>query len=221
MATPLSLRKQIAGLALLAKGDLDELFRRVSDARSPELREALLDVLPSLVDTYGAAAATLAADWYDELRDEAAARGRFSAIPVEIEDTNVAALVGWAMDQARSDDAFRTMIDGGMQRRIANASRVTVTRSSLADPQSVGWKRIGVGSCAFCNMLISRDQLYTEATADFASHDHCNCQAYPLINGAEPVDVKKYVKSSRYIEDDEQRAKANAKLRAYIEARGY
>ncbi len=197
--------------ALLAKGDLDELFRRVSDADSPALREALLDVLPSIVETYGAAAATLAADWYDELREEAAARGRFSAIPAEIEDTKVAALVGWATDQARSDEAFRMMIDGGMQRRIANASRVTVSRSSLADPQAAGWKRIGVGSCSFCNMLINRDELYTEATADFASHDHCNCQAYPLIKGAEPIDVKDYVKSGRNITDADR-----ARVREYL-----
>ena len=157
MATPLSLRKQIAHLALLAKGDLDDLFRRVSDARSPELREALMDLLPAMVDTYGSAAAAIAADWYDELRDEASARGRFSAIPADLGDTAVQGLIGWAMDTAKSDDAFQMMIDGGMQKRIANASRQTVMRSSVADPDSAGWKRIGVGSCAFCVMLINRD----------------------------------------------------------------
>jgi hypothetical protein len=216
VATPLSLRKQIAHLTLLAKGDLDELFRRVSDARSPELRAALMDVLPSLVETYGAAASSVAADWYDELRAEAAARGRFSAIPADLGDTRVGGLIGWAMEQAKSDDAFQQMIAGGMQKRIANASRSTVARSSYADPQSVGWKRIGVGECGFCAMLIDRDQLYSEATADFASHEHCNCQAYPLIKGAEPIDVKKYVKSSRYIEDDALRAKEQARVKEWI-----
>lgn len=216
MPTPLSLRKQIAHLTLLAKGDLDELFRRVSDARSPQLRAALMDVLPSMIDTYGSAAASLAADWYDELRDEATARGRFSAIPADLGDTKVDGLIGWAMDTAKSDDAFQMMIDGGMQKRIANASRQTVMQSAVADPSSVGWKRIGVGSCAFCVMLIDRDELYSEASADFASHEHCNCQAYPLIKGAEPVDVKKYVKSSRYIEDDALRAKQQARVKEWI-----
>lgn len=216
MATPLSLRKQIAHLALLAKGDLDELFRRVSDARSPELREALLDVLPAMVETYGSAASAIAADWYDELRDEAAARSRFSAIPVDLGDTKVEGLIGWAMDTAKSDDAFQMMIDGGMQKRIANASRQTVMKSSVADPSAAGWKRIGTGSCSFCVMIINRDELYSEATADFASHEHCNCQAYPLIKGAEPIDVKKYVQSSRYIQDDALRAKEQARVHEWI-----
>lgn len=216
MATPTSLRKQIANLARLAGGDLDELFRRVSDARSPQLRAALLDVLPSLVETYGSAAAALAADWYDELRDEAAATGRFSAIPAQMRDTKVEGLIGWAMETSNNDDGFKMMIEGGMQKRIANASRVTVMQSSVADPQTVGWKRIGVGSCGFCAMLIDRDELYSEASADFASHERCNCQAYPLIKGAEPIDVKDYIKSSRFIEDDALRAKEHARVREWI-----
>lgn len=211
MATPTSLRKQIAELVRLAGGDLNELFRQVSDARSPQLREALLDVLPVLTETYGSAAASVAADWYDELRTEASATGRFSAIPAELGDTKVEGLVGWAMQTARNDYAFKMMIAGGMQKRIANASRITVMQSAIADPKSAGWKRIGVGSCAFCAMLIDRDQLYSEATADFASHDHCNCQAYPLIKGAEPIDVKDYVKSRRNITDADR-----ARVREYI-----
>lgn len=216
MATPNSLRKQIAALTRLAKGDLDDLFRRVSDSKSPELRSALLDVLPELVATYGSASASLAADWYDELRDEAAARGRFSAIPAELGDTKTEGLVGWAMEKSKDGSSFESLIAGGLQERIANASRLTVARSSYEDPQSVGWKRVGGGGCDFCLMLIDRDELYSEATADFASHNNCNCSAYPLIRGAEPIDVKDYIKSERYIEDDIERAKKNASVREWI-----
>lgn len=216
MATPTSLRNQIAQLVRLAKGDLDDLFRRVSDARSPELREALLDVLPELVATYGTASAALAADWYDELRDEAAASGRFSAVPADLGDSKTEGLVGWAMTTAVDDAGFKALILGGLQKRIANASRHTVMRNSVSDPQSAGWKRIGNGACDFCLMLIARDELYSEATADFASHEDCNCSAYPLIKGAEPIDVKDYVRSSRYIEDDIERARKNDAVRKWI-----
>lgn len=216
MTTPNRLRRSIADLVRLAENDLNVLFRQIGDARSKALREALMDVLPALVETYGAAAAAVAADWYDELRLEAAATGRFSAIPAEIPRAGESSLIGWAMDTAKDDAAFKSLIMGGLQRRIANGSRGTITRSSYADPQSAGWKRIGSGACPFCRMLIERDQLYSEASADFASHDHCNCQAYPLIKGAEPIDVKDYVKSSRYTEDDEQRAKENAYVRQWL-----
>jgi hypothetical protein len=159
--------------------------------------EALRDVLPALIDTYGLAASVAAAEWYDSLREKADVKGRFTANPVQIDDTGAHALIGWASSTATDDAAFKSLVEGGMQRRIANHSRSTVTQASVADPASVGWKRIGAGSCEFCQMLIAREQTYTEATADFASHDHCNCQAYPLIKGAEPIDVKKYVQSTR------------------------
>lgn len=211
MATPDQLRRRVAELVRLARGDLDALFRQVSDARSKELRDALMDMLPSLVETYGSAAAAVAADWYDELREEAGATGRFTAIPAEIPDAGASGLIGYAMETANNDDSFRSLVGGGLQRRIANGSRATVTRSSVADPKSVGWKRVGAGACAFCRMLIQRDQLYSEATADFASHDDCNCQAYPLIQGAEPIDVKDYVKSTRNISDADR-----ARVREWI-----
>lgn len=202
------LRRAVAGLSSLAQRDLAELWRRVSTAA--QAREALEDILPALVETYGAAAATLAADWYDDQRDKYGA-GRFTAIPAEIRDPGASALIGWATTTATSDDAFRALIEGGLQKRIANASRQTVIGSAIADPSAVGWKRIGAGACAFCRMLIQRDQLYTEATADFASHDHCNCQAYPLIKGAEPIDVREYVKSERNLTDADR-----ARVRKWI-----
>lgn len=211
MATPQQLRNAVANLARLAQRDLDALFRQVGDARSKQLRDALMDILPTLVETYGEAAATVAADWYDELRVEAGATGRFTAIPAEIPGAGESGLIGWAMDAATDDAAFKSLIAGGLQKRIANGSRLTVARSSVADPQASGWKRIGSGSCAFCRMLIERDQLYSAATADFASHDHCNCQAYPLIKGAEPIDVKDYVQTKRNITDADR-----ARVRDYI-----
>lgn len=217
MATPNDLRRRVAELVRLAQGDLDALMRQVGQANSKELRDTLMDVLPSLVETYGSAAATVAADWYDELRDEASATGRFTAIPAEIPDAGTHALIGWAAQTATDDASFRSLLGGGMQRRIANGARGTITRSSVADPRSAGWKRIGSGACTFCRMLIQRDQLYSEATADFAAHDDCNCQAYPLIEGAEPIDVKDYVKSRRYTEDDEKRATENARVREWME----
>lgn len=175
-----------------------------------------MDVLPNLVSLYGSAAATLGADWYDELRDEAGARGRFRAIPAELPDRDrTDALARWGVTplfKAAPDfGSALTLVQGGTQRIIANASRQSVTRSATADPSSAGWKRIGGGECAFCSMLISRDQLYSEATADFASHDHCKCSAYPLIKGAEPIKVKDYVQTTRNITSADR-----ARVREYI-----
>lgn len=175
MATPTQLRSQIRGLTRLAQADLDGLLRRsVSES-------SLTASLGPLVATYGAAAATVAADWYDDFRNTEGAVGRFRAIPADIPDSGEKALVGWAFSEASDEAAFKVLIAGGVQRRIVNFSRLTVMGSSLEDPQARGWERVGVGECDFCQVLIGRGAVYSEATADFESHDHCHCAAVPAF----------------------------------------
>ena len=58
---------------------------------------------------------------------------------------------------------------------------MAATVSSTTDPKARGWQRVGVGECDFCSMLIGRGAVYSEATADFLSHDHCHCYAEPAF----------------------------------------
>lgn len=177
MPTPTALRSGLTGLSTLAASDLEALWRQVE---APEQAEAALrDTLPLMINGYGAAAATLAADWYDETRDEVEARGRFRAIPAAVPEVGAQALVGWAIETSQDFDGFRGLIAGGMQRRIANFSRLTVAGSSVADPAARGWERTGLGECEFCSMLINRGAVYSEASADFQAHDNCHCVAVP------------------------------------------
>lgn len=209
MALPgLDLRDGVDGLVGYANRDLAALWTQVKDAA--EAHTALNDILPALIATYGAAAATLAADWYDELRDKVGVAGRFRAIPANIPDSGAHALVGWALTEAKDYQSFQSLIEGGMQRRIANFSRGTVTSSAIADPKATGWQRTGSGECSFCSMLIARGAVYTEATADFASHDHCHCSAVPEFVG-QPRPVKPYTPSSRNISDADR-----ARVRDYL-----
>lgn len=215
----ISLRNETDALVRLADRDLSRLWRLVADGA--DAREALHDLLPAIVSEYGAAGGAVAAEWYDQQREKVDARGRFAAIPVEPDDRGAHALAGWALAEANNDDALKALVLGGVQRRIADHVRYTIADSAVADPGADGWQRVGDGSsCAFCRMLIHRGAVYTEAGADFASHDHCGCSATPAWTD-EPRPVKPYQRSARYIEDDAKRAKANAKLRAYIEERGY
>lgn len=178
----LQLRSAVAGLATLANGDLNGLWRAVSTA--VQARDALRDVLPALVDKYGAASATIAAEWYDDLRAKKGVRGRFTAIPADLGSAGADALAGWGVGPlfAAEPDwtAAQALIAGGLQRRIANYSRATITGSAIADPKARGWQRVGDGaSCEFCSMLLSRGSVYSEATASFEAHDHCGCGAEP------------------------------------------
>lgn len=194
MATAAQLRKRQEALARLAANDMAALWRQVSNA--VEARIALQDVLPALLETYGGAAASVAADWYDEAREAAQIGGAFTAIPASIEEQAPEALALWASEHGTDLDSIRKLVDGGVQRRIANWSRETVMGSALADPRADGWQRTGAGSCTFCNMLIGRGAIYSESSADFASHDHCNCTAVPAFTG-EPRPVKEYTVGPR------------------------
>lgn len=182
MATINQYRLEVAHLARLAESDLAALWRQVSNADIS--RERLARILPELVSVYGSAAGALAADWYDEARDEAGVRGRFTAIVADLPDVGrTDALAGWAVGplfrSSPDNDAALRMAQGGLQRIVADAGRDTIAGSSVADPHARGWQRTGTGECDFCQMLIDRGAVYTEATADFLSHDRCNCAAEP------------------------------------------
>lgn len=212
MATPTELRVAITDLATLADRDLAVLWRQVSTA--DDARDALMDVLPDLVHTYSLASATISADWYDDLRDMVEARGRFRAIPTDPQDLGADSLARWGVAPLYAAEPdwsrARTLVKGGMQLRIANASRYTVAGSSLADPAADGWMRQGSGGCAFCSMLIGRGAVYSEASADFGAHDHCRCSAVPAFKGS-PRPVKPYTPSARKASDADR-----ARVRGWI-----
>lgn len=178
MSAPTQLRSGVNQLVRYADRDLSALWRGVADV--PQARTALMDVLPALIETYGSAASALAATWYDDLRETSGIARAFQAIPVEASERGAQALAGWATSTATDVPSLQSLILGGVQRRIADHSRLTVMTSSVQDPVARGWRRVGDGSsCDFCSMLLDRGSVYSEETADFKSHDSCGCGAEP------------------------------------------
>jgi len=179
MSTSLKLRSAVTTLEREARRDLSLLWRRMDSAAMAG--EALNDLLPAIVDTYGLAASAAAAQYYDDARDRAGARRRFTAEPVVIRETGSRALVGYALNTARTDAAFKVLIEGGLQRRIANFARLTVTSSSIADPGATGWVRVGVGECEWCQQYLD-GEVRTVEGYDFDAHDWCKCEAEPVFD---------------------------------------
>lgn len=212
----------MADLNVLASRDLGGIFRSLQAGDSAA--EALHDILPGLIERYGQATAAIAADWYDDLRDSLGVGGRFVAIPVDYRDTGAHALAGWALDTAHNDESLMALLEGGIQRRVVNFGRFTITESAYRDPHADGWMRLGVGNnCPFCDVLISRGAVYSESTVTFASHDHCNCIAVPAFRGKpRPVELddegrRIHFSSRRDRTDDVQRERSNAGIRAWVE----
>ena len=190
----------LARVSDLARDDLRQVLevvrREQMDPR--QARRFLESVIPELGTKYEAAASTVAADLYAAQRAE---RGLSAVLPFEVQHATPATagrwekLVGWSLGPAfdRLDwDAAFTLLEGGLQRTVADAHRRTTMRAAVDDPASKGWARVGRGSatCDFCRMLISRGDVYREQTVKFKSHDHCHCAAESRWETRETAEMK-------------------------------
>lgn len=172
----LGLRSETDALVRVARRDLSAMWREVRSGASAKV--VLNDVLPAIVTEYGLMGAAMAADWYDEQRDEAGARRRFTAEPLDADDRGVSGLIGFALTTATDDDSLEELILGGTQRRIADHVRLTVTSNSVRDPGARGWIRVGKDECDWCEQYIDGETRMVEGY-DFPAHDNCRCSVEP------------------------------------------
>lgn len=194
--------KSQAQIVTLANRELRAFWNALDKSNPVVVKEAVSAFMVDLIESYGSIASTVAADYYDDLRGRAGARGKYNASAPDLDIAEqVVKSSDWAVQPMFGDtpdhDAALSRLSGTAQRNIQQWGRNTLTSNSIADPSADGWQREGSGlNCVFCAMLIDRGAVYTEASADFASHDHCNCQATPAFTG-EPRPVKAYTQSQR------------------------
>lgn len=195
--TTQSLSSVLQTLSAAGLADLNQLW-----GLSPtELAVALFDLLPGLVDTWGEAAASAAADWYDQLRETADVSGKFTAIVEPLGDLGAYSLAGWAAEPLNLPEpdllSAKSRIEDGFQKRLVNSANLTVTGSAAEDPNAKGYmRRTRPGACKFCVMVASRDAVYTRKSATFACHGHCYCEAVPAWGG-QALPVGPYKPSDR------------------------
>lgn len=196
-------------LVTLALADLDAFWRTLDTSDLAATQRAILSFLPGLVQEYGEIGASLAADFYEELRDGSPdVRRLYSAIVsadvVPIEQAQVSArwALGslWKPTGTPEESAAATLENlSGITNRLALVpARDTVRLNTVSDTESIGWRRVSQGAtCKFCLMLVGRGNVYSPDTARFAAHDHCDCIAEPAWGGGEPATVDQYMASKR------------------------
>lgn len=209
MSTPAERNLALNGLTDAMKRDFTRIWMRLDLSNPDVLRDPLAEVLASIADKYGTAAAALAADFYDDMRESVVKTGsRFTPILAELPDAaRFESLSGWGIGPlfgANPDPAMalRNLV-GGLQYDVTNAYMGTIAQSSIADPAADGWQRVAdAGACKFCRMLEGRGSVYSEAGVLFGAHDHCGCSGEPAWKG-EPRPVKPYkVSQSRTIDPE-------------------
>lgn len=179
-----TLRSIQAGISTLVRRDLAEFFRSLNLSSPERARDALLGYIPGLVETYGAGAASVAADWYDEVRSQLGVRSRFRAeVQAPVGPERVERMLRFAARHLFTDapDLMLPAIDGATSRYVLEPARMTVAVSAEKDPASQGWeRRARAEACDFCQMLAGRGAAYAHrGSAHFDAHDDCNCVAVP------------------------------------------
>ncbi|MCX4849845.1 hypothetical protein [Streptomyces sp. NBC_00893] len=158
----------------------------------------------ALVDQYGSASASLAADYYEAERVAAAVTGRFTVPLLDPPpDEQVDNSLRWATkdiwerdpeDPATTDaqreplevrlDQAEKKAEAVTQKLVADQGRGTVQEAVRRDRQATAWARAAsLGACAFCKLLATRGALYKQDTADFRAHDGCHCGVVPVFKG--------------------------------------
>ena len=172
---------------------------------TPEARRAdLLDAVPAIIGHYSDGSSALAADFYDDERERAAARGRYTAAPVVADRVvKIRRGIAWSTEPL-FDDALNATVESRLaevvQFETARPYRDTITTNRQRDPEAVGWRRVTSGGCKFCLMLADKGAIFREDTARFASHPNCHCGAQPVFRSndtGETASVMQYVASSR------------------------
>lgn len=195
-------------LAELAFADLRAFWNSLDHSDALAVRRAVEAFLPDLVQTYGEIGASLAADFYEEIRDGAPEVKRVytPTMPDNVVPIRQAQASGrWAIGSLFGADpdpvAALTNLSGVTRRLVLKPARDTVRMNVSLDPDAVGWRRVGDGdSCGFCRMLIGRGEVYSAETARFGAHDDCGCLAEPAWGG-EPVRVEQYLATKRTLTD--------------------
>ncbi len=191
-----------------------------------QFRNSLIVQTNLVVSQFGDVAASLAAEWYDDIRVSEGVVGSFRATPqaspygADAVDGMVRRAVGPMFDEVQDLAAVMRTVSQNAGKYVLGASRETVRRNSFIDPRGTGFQRVArPGACDFCIMLVGRGAVYKRETAFFASHGDCNCAAVPSWDPDAPeVDVELYEASRRTTDmSDAERSRHNSAIRDYME----
>jgi hypothetical protein len=183
-AAPRRLRAAQRGLTQLLLRDMRKLRRLIVSSRLEESLPDWMVAVEALVNEYGRTSATVAADFYEARRADAAVPGEFGArTPDPPPPEQVKASLRWATkDVWARDEAVATQVqlrplgdrlavaevkaEQVTQRLVADQGRETIRQAVREDRQAVGFARAAaLGACAFCRLMASRGMVYKTAGA--------------------------------------------------------
>ena len=175
----------ISALTDIVQREVSRLVTSLEGGSPALVREALRDLVPSVVNRYGDAAAALAMDYFEMAREAAEVPGMFIPMPASAPprarlDESIRWAVGALVGDDPSFDALGGRLGGSVSRAVIDVATETITGATVKDKRANGWSRIvEPNGCKFCRMLADRGAVYSGESVRFASHDNCRCSAAP------------------------------------------
>lgn len=183
-------------------------FVATLDLNDPEAaRDALLAFVPVLVAEYGEMAASLAADWYEEQREEAGIDSPFiAAMAIAVPAAVLIRAVRFSAQHLWTDNpnAILAYLLGAVQKNTLRPYRDTIVLNSEMDKESAGWyRKTRPGACQYCRDLAGEGMVYqSEKHATFVAHDNCHCIAVPAFDNNRGKATAAMYKASTRNRDD-------------------
>lgn len=191
------IRTANAEIVRLARAEFDSLVASLDLSRPDLVRDALTEYLPALTAEYGDLAASVAAEWFEELYAASGRKARFTPSLAPVVDSRaIEGTVKWAAGSLYAETpTVAPALRAAVSRWVLQPGRETVARN--ASRTSARWARVPSGSetCAFCLLTASRGFVYTtEQTAGRGNeyHDDCDCvptpdwSRHPRLEGYDP-----------------------------------
>lgn len=178
-----SLRTANSQLTRLVNNELDDLLGDIIDLSPESARDALLDVVPAVVDEYGDVSATISAEWYENIYGGRVELGKTIDRRTVQEGVRYSAGHLWTSAPSAIGGSLLNQVD----KWVSQPGRDTIART--AERNNMRWARVPSGgkTCSFCLVLASRDAVYfTEQTAlrretdGETYHGNCRCVAVPM-----------------------------------------
>ena len=166
---------------------IDSFNWNVDFAAKKAMRNMVIEEAYALYELYGLAAATVAADFYDDLALLAGEHLDEAIFPEMASMDSMAASMRNAAKSLYGEypsvEQFRINTEAALTRYIKNLTNDTIIKNALRDnkkSKGIRWARVPMGPepCVFCMMLASRGFDYiTKESAELYghSHEHCMC----------------------------------------------
>lgn len=154
-------------------------------------RDALLELVPALIDKYGDTSSEAAAQWYEQVREKWFTDDGYEAVVAEpvshdalTSSVRAKANMLWPQDEDYDPEGYLRYLTEVVDRNVKRGGRDTIIANGRRDRRKPRFARVpsGAKTCAFCSMLASRGFVYlSEQTAGALGQYHadCDCEIVP------------------------------------------